>query len=88
MNPLTIVTGVTTLIVSTGAGAIAGNAVKLTVPATANLAMRLCMTVGGFALGGVVGDLASQRTNEAIVNTTEQVQELKKFFAKKTETTD
>lgn len=77
MFPLGIFKTVTTLLVSTGAGAIVGNAVKATTPAEINTLNKVTIAAGSFALSGLVGAAASKYTAKQIDDTVTQIQALK-----------
>lgn len=77
MNPLGIFKTVTTLLVSTGAGAIVGNAIKATTPAEITTLNKVTIAAGSFALSGLVGGAASKYTSKQIDDTVTQIQALK-----------
>lgn len=66
MNALTIVKGITTTIVSIGAGAVVENAIKATTPADIRNAKRIALAVGGFAISSMVAEAATGYVKEKI----------------------
>lgn len=82
MNPMTIVKGVVDLAVSAGAGAVVGNAIKMSTPADAKKIQKISIAVGGFVLSGLVGAQASKYATEQIDTTLAQIKEVKASFKK------
>lgn len=66
MNKLNILKSATGMIVSAGAGAIVGNAIKASTPADVKTVGKVLIAVGGFALTGMVGEMASKYTSDSI----------------------
>lgn len=66
MNKLNILKSATGMIVSAGAGAIVGNAIKMSTPADVKTIGKVLIAVGGFALSGMVGEAASKYTSDSI----------------------
>lgn len=60
MGPLTIIKSVSELVVSIGAGAVVGNAIKVSTPETAKIIQKIAIGVGGAVLSSMVGDLAAK----------------------------
>lgn len=73
MKKLDILKSASGLIVSAGAGAIVGNAIKMTTPADAKIMNKICIGVGGFVLSSMVGDLASKYTADSIDDAAENL---------------
>ena len=66
MNKLNILKSATGLIVSAGAGTIVGNAIKASTPADVKTAGKVLIAVGGFALTGMVGEMAAKYATDSI----------------------
>lgn len=77
MNPITISKSVVDAVVGIGVGAVVGNAIKMSTPADVKLPTKICITVGGFVLSGLVAHHASKHATEQIDITLEQIKELK-----------
>ncbi len=73
MKMIDAVKGVGAFVVSIGAGAIVGNAVKFTTPQTIGVINKLFVAVGSVALSWMVGDKAAKWTEEKIDETAEQL---------------
>jgi hypothetical protein len=74
--------GALSLAVSTGVGAIVNNAVKHTTPDNVKTLKKICITIGTFALSGMVSDAVCEYTDKKIDETAIQV---KGFLSKSTE---
>lgn len=83
MSALNVFKTVAAIVVSTGAGAIVGNTVKLTTPEDVKLISKVAIAAGGFALSGIVADAASKYTENEIDSTIAQVKEVWSLFGKK-----
>ena len=83
MNPLAISKAVVAAIVSTGAGAVVGNAIKQSTPTDLVVYKKIAIGVGGFVLSAAAGQQASKYVSEQIDSTLTQIQELKDRFTKK-----
>lgn len=83
MNPVNIFKTVAAIAVSSGAGAIVGNTVKLTTPSDVKLVSKITIAAGSLALSGLVSDVASKYTEAEIEKAVEQVKNLKKLVFKK-----
>jgi hypothetical protein len=59
-----LVKGLLQLAAGLGGGFIVTDVVRATVPASSGLLRNVCKSVATFALGGLVGDLASKYTGE------------------------
>lgn len=81
MNKLELVKTGLEIVVSIGVGAIVGNAVVLTTPATTKVITKLCIKVGGLALSGIASDKASEYVRNTIDSTVEKA---KGWFQKET----
>lgn len=66
MNKLNILKSATGMIVSAGAGTIVGNAIKASTPADVKTVNKVLIAVGGFALTGMVGEMASKYATDSI----------------------
>ena len=78
MNPLAIVKGVATLIISAGVGTIVGNTVKHTTnSANLNLLNKVAVGVGAFALSSFIGDKVTSHLAEQVDETLEAFEEIK-----------
>lgn len=84
MTPLTITKMIADVVVSAGAAAVVGNAIKASTPATLKTTQKVSIAVGGFVLSSMVGAAASKHTSEQIDTTLAQIQGLKAVFKKKT----
>lgn len=82
MNPLGIIKAASDLVVSLGAGAVVGNAIKASTPANLKLIQRIGIGVGGFVLSSMVGAQAAKFANEQIDGAVEDLQEIKSLFKK------
>lgn len=82
MNTLTITKAVVDAVVSAGAGAVVGNAIKQTTPIDVKIAQKISIAVGGFVLSGLVGSQASKYASEQIDSTIVQIQALKASLKK------
>lgn len=83
MNPATIAKAAVDIIVSTGVGAVVGNAIKMSTPLDATITKKISIGVGGFVLSGMVGSHAAKYTGEQIDTTLTQVRALKETLTKK-----
>lgn len=83
MNPVSILKTVASIAVSSGAGAVVGNAVKLTTPVGTKTLQKITIAVGGFALSGLVAEAAANYTEREIDGAVAQIKELKKLIVKK-----
>lgn len=84
MNPLTISKMIVGTVVSAGAGAVVGNAIKASTPADLKTTQKVSIAVGGFVLSSLVASVASKHTEAQIDETVSQIQQLKAVFTKKT----
>ncbi|QFG09154.1 hypothetical protein PBI_SPORTO_46 [Arthrobacter phage Sporto] len=66
INPVTATKLVATGMTSWGAGIIVKNAIKATTPTDINLIRKVGVTIGGFAVAGIVSDAASRYTGRII----------------------
>lgn len=66
MNKINIIKQVGSLVISTGIGAIVGNAVKATTPADVRTLKKICIGVGSFILGSMASELATRYAEEKI----------------------
>lgn len=66
MKKLDILKSVAGLVVSAGAGAVVGNAIKASTPEDIKNLNKVLVAIGGFALTGMVGEMASKYTAEQI----------------------
>lgn len=64
MDTFKIVKGISSLAVSVGAGAIVTNAIKATTPEDVKMIKKIVITIGGFAVSGIVADAASRYSNK------------------------
>lgn len=83
MNPVSIAATVITGLVSTGAGAVVGNAIKASTPANATLVKKVALGVGGLALSSLTGAAAARHTGEKIGETLDEIQQVRRLFSKK-----
>lgn len=83
MNPLGIIKTVSDIVVSVGAGAVVGNAIKATTPLDLTLVKKISLGVGGFVLSSMAGSYASKYVTDQIDSTTNQLKELKSTLKKK-----
>lgn len=83
MNPLQIAKAAVDLVVSAGAGAVVGNAIKASTPLDAKAIQKIVIGVGGLTLSGLVGSQASQYAGQQIDSTLSQIQAVKAAFHKK-----
>lgn len=81
MNPVSIFKTVAALAVSSGAGAIVGNAIKLTAPTDPKLLQKVTFAVGGLALSSLVAQAASKHVEHEIDDTVEQLKVLKQLIS-------
>lgn len=61
VSKLGIVKGVTEIAVSMGVSVVIGNLIKETTPLNANKFQKVMVSIGGYTLGGLLGDMAAQR---------------------------
>lgn len=66
MNKLNLLKSTTGLIVSAGAGAVVGNAIKASTPEDVKTAGKVLIVIGGAVLSSMVGDMASKYTADSI----------------------
>lgn len=64
-------------VVSSGVGAVVGNAIKASTPANATTLKKVTIGVGGLVLSSMVGQQAVRHTGEQIDQTMHQISELK-----------
>lgn len=76
INILGIVKGVAELAVSAGVGVVVGNLVKATTPFDSGRIHKITVAVGGYALGGVLGDLSAKYISSQIDGYAERVNEI------------
>lgn len=76
INILGIVKGVAELAVSAGVGVVVGNLVKATTPFDSGRIHKITVAVGGYALGGVLGDLSAKYISSQIDGYAERVSEI------------
>lgn len=70
-------------LVSTGAGAVVGNAIKQSTPEDLKTYKKVSLIIGGWALSGVAASHASAHVSGQIDSTISQVIDLKNRFAPK-----
>lgn len=80
MNPLGILKGVTEFVVSIGAGAVVGNAIKASTPRDLKLIPKVSIAIGGFVLSNMVGDMAAKYAAKSIDDAREEMQKAKDAF--------
>lgn len=80
---LSIAKSATELVVSMGVGTIIVNAVKATSPAKMNIANRVLVGVGGYALSGIAWSVASKHVINEIDQAAETLKELKNALPSK-----
>jgi len=85
MNIVPIIQTVAGLISSVSAGAVVGNAVKATTPADIKRVNKVLVTIGGFVLSGVAGDLASKYVEKEIGSLAESFKNARLAGAAKSE---
>lgn len=85
MTPLGIALRITSAVVSTGVGAVVGNAIKASTPATANLFQKVSIGIGGFVLSGMVAEKASTHVEKTVKR---NVKKIKKMFKEKPSTNE
>lgn len=78
MKKLDILKSATGLIVSAGAGAVVGNAIKASTPADIKTIQKVLVGVGGFVLSGMAGEMASKYVNATIDETAENLSDAMK----------
>ena len=61
------------LVVSVGVGAIVGNAIKGTTPASVGKVMKICIAAGSMVLTGIAADMAGKYTEAKIDEGVEMV---------------
>lgn len=76
MSILGLTKAVTDLVVSAGAGAVVGNAIKATTPPDAKVLTKVSIGIGGFVLSGAVGQWAAKYTSDQIDGTVEQIKDV------------
>lgn len=76
---ISILKPVASIIVSVGAGAVVGNAIKASTPETAKTASKVLICIGGVVLSSMVGDMAAQYTSDQIEDVAEQLETLNKI---------
>lgn len=82
MNPVNVISTVITALVSSGAGSIVGNAIKLTTPANASILKKTSIGLGGLALSSMAGAAAARHTGEKIGETLDQIQQVRELLSK------
>lgn len=68
---------ISNLIITIGVGAIVGNAVKFTTPATIGKITKACVGLGTMVLGGLASEACAKYANEAIDEGAEIVRDFK-----------
>lgn len=66
MKKLEVVKAVAGIVVSLGAGAVVGNAIKFTSPEDLKVLAKVGVGIGGFVISAMVGDAAAKYTEEQI----------------------
>lgn len=61
MNKLEILKGAAELTIASGVSVVIGNLVNATTPVDANKFQKVLAGIGGYALGGLLGDMAGER---------------------------
>lgn len=79
---LELLKGGAQFVVSTGAGAVVGNAIYGNIPIKAKLPKRLSIVIGGLVLSTIVGDYASDYVVDQIDKTAESYKTAKQAFLK------
>jgi hypothetical protein len=72
MNKMDLLRGATELAVSVGVSIVVGNLIKETTPVDSNKFQRVMVGIGGYALGGLLGDMAGQKVVRQIDDLTER----------------
>jgi hypothetical protein len=89
MNKLKLVKDIGGMIISGGVGMIVANAVTATTPGVIGTVKKVCITIGSFVLGAMVGDYAAKyaegkfddvvkEIKQAVTEAQEVVEEVKK----------
>lgn len=78
MKKMDMVKKVGGIIVSIGVGAIVGNVIKCTTPATMGTIKKVCVAVGSFVLCNMVADSAANYTEQTIDNAVNEVKKMVK----------
>jgi len=76
INKLSLLKGVAELAVSAGVGAVVGNLVKATTPLDSGKIQKVMVSIGGWGLSGVLGDLSAKHVSSQIDNYAEKVSAL------------
>lgn len=76
INILGIVKGGVGLLASAGAGAVVGNLVKATTPHDSTRFQKILVSVGGYTIGIVLGDLSAKYLVDQVDNLADRVSEL------------
>ena len=66
MSVLNVVKSVVELAVGAGSGVVVGHAIRATTPADLTKFGKVLVGIGSFAIGGVVGEVASRHVNTQI----------------------
>lgn len=65
------------IVAGAGTGFVIGNAIKATSPQDMGAIGKIATSIGGFVMGGIVGNAAGKYTDEAIDDVVEFVDDLK-----------
>ena len=76
MKKIDMLKKVGVIVVSVGVGAIVGNIVKSTSPASVGTIKKVCIGIGGFVLSSMISDLASKYTEQQIDNTVSEIKKM------------
>lgn len=76
INILGVVKGVAELAVSAGVGVVVGNLVRATTPEDLSRVQKIMVGVGGYAIGGVLGDLSAKHVSGQIDEYATRVREI------------